>query len=382
MTVDYTCPSATNGLGVPVPTRLATTFYTTPPPLSAQGYARIHSIIVGSDDIYFAAADDDGPMIRTVKTDGTGESVAFQDPSFAPFSRLAGYGQTLFWFDQSGDPGRVVEWQIGSPTPSVAFDAVLMGDLGEIEQYFDASNNHFILANVRDQAGTWRSEILRKNANDGSIDVLHARSTMLGGAQQLAYALFGDTFYVAGPSTDGGDLVGVLPIASGGPPIDPATPPDVVPVLEAPCAVLVALGETNLWCLGGFETVGQIPDVKEQQVLRAMRRDPATGDRTWYTLFDTYQQPDEPGRGAFSTEAATNGSDLYFVTSEVVDGTGGVVSTLYKATDTGSGFEVSTVLCNLPEITDMTLTGGSLYYATFINDLDRLDEHGLWRLDL
>ncbi len=378
VTIDDTCPAAPL-----VPTRIATTFYELPPPVSAMGYSRITSIVVGGEDVYFTATDMNGPMIRTVKTDGTGESVAFQDPGFAPLSRLAGVGQTLYWFDQSGDPGRVVQWGIGDPMPSVVFDEVLLGDLGEMEHYFDLSNNHFIHANVRAPDGSWRNELLRRNASDGSIDVLYSRDNdATGGAYFLSYAFLGETFYLSGHPSNVDDVIAVLPVSAGGAPIDPLNPPAITPAYGAPCQTLVALGEKTLWCVGATESVGQIPDVTQQQVLRAMRRDPLTGDEVWTEIFDSFEQPDEPGRGLFAWEVATNGPDLYFVASEVTDGVGNVVSTIYRARDTGSTFEVTTVLCGLPEVTDMTLTGDTLYFATFESDVDQLDQHGLWRLDL
>lgn len=376
--VDFTCPTTP-----PVPTRIATTFYTLPPPVSAEGYARIESIIVAGSDVYFTASDQNGPMLRTVTTDGAGESIAFQDPGFAPAGNLAGYGDTLFWFDDATDPGRVVGWPIGGGTPEVVFPDVLLGSTSELEQYFDADNNHFIHASVQGQAGGWYNQLLRRNASDGSIDVLFTRQNgVLAGGQQLAYGFLGDDFHITGTPDPFAQPIGVLLVAANSSPVDPVVPSAVLQTLERPCLTLVGLGSETLWCVGDVDIVGVPPNSIDEQVLRAMRYDAATGAYTWYELFDSYDQPDEPGRGFFATEVATNGPDLYFVAREVVDGTGEIVSTLYRARDAGTTFEVTTVLCDLPEITDMTLTNGSLYYATFEPDLAKLDRHGLWRLDL
>jgi hypothetical protein len=368
-TFDFTCPADDVAY-----VRIADTMFPQPGPLG-DGWARIESILVQGDRVFYTSADFDGRHIRRVAFDGQGDEEFFRSDEFEPVSQLvAGNGATAWW-DGLLEPGRVVALPNDLSAPEVLFTDVLMGPLADIEQYFDGAGNHFILANVHHEGEPWRTQLLRRNVTDGSIDVLYSRDQpVLGGAATLTYAYLGGTFYIVGEPSPGDDTFGILPVGDHDPAIDPAAPPAITPASTMVCHDLVAFGAATMWCLGHEDELGAIDG------LFAMK--PSGDALTATPVIRVDDQPDEPGRGIFVGSWATDGPTLYFTSQDSVDGNAGIASSIYRVIDIGGGdFIVDTVACNLPEITDMTMTDGEVFFATFENDPDELDKHGLFRLE-
>lgn len=328
--------------------RVAAGTLTTP---LGSGPALIRSAVVSGNDVYYSFTD----RIHKVSTTGQGDAVFFTSSAGGPLDHLAADSSFLYFSDQ-GTLGIESVPLAGAASSTPRFSGIKAFG-AEVEQYFH-DGSHFILAD-RDGANDTKVRQLLRRSNGGAVETLFARTTTFG--LSAAYALVGDTFFVADRATEGAAEKSIIAVPANSAPLAPGALPASEVHYNASCDVLLGFGPGHLWCISSFPGVGD-------QTRTVQHFDPQTRD-AGQVLFDPHRHSVSKEEEVI-TAAATDGATLYFATKGANDG-----HAVYRVTAAGV---VTVLACDLGRVEDMT-TGGTYLYVS-VDDPNDATKHGLFRL--